>query len=761
LTDQSVIDNYKRLGVNLVPIPKGSGKRLTTKWGQYQREFYTGNIPTDQDFAVILGPVSGNLIVIDFDECPNIQEVLDVMDGCLDVTLVSRTGDGYHLYVRVTECPKLSNTYLTKGSYKMEVKSKGAYVIGISSDHYESVGTKQIKTGKKYQQVSHCNDIVSLNATGDELIKKLNELGWVSSTKISLDTKAVPTARLLEGGWSAGSRHNNGYKLALRRFTDEKWTYDEVLEEAMKINETNTPPSPIEEVERWVSDGYQQYKKNKADPESGYQSNIKKLIEGEKRKEKEDQLANIATKLIEKYHFKAYMDTEELLLWNGKSYEFENAEGVVKEECEESIDGCTQNNCNEVIAKIKRKCFFQRNQFNSYVCSNCNGVGCEGCLGTGKDNIVTVDNGILDVRRKVFKEHDNNNLNTFYFPVKWDAEYDDVDIKNIDYDKVDKVLDGTLFWKYLKECFTVDGKYTEDAKKDVYTVLESMAYVLLNNNNITKTVMFVGSGNNGKTVLLDYTTALFGRKNITRMPIQEIADGGFVIARLDGKIANICSDIDPYELRKSGQLKQIIGGEGVEVQKKYQEPYTMYPRAKFIFSANKFPKTYDQTNGFFRRFVIVQWNRHFTNEEVDTMLGSKLANNEKEKSLVFRVLVELANALEMRGNFRFTKDVDSVRNMWNELADPIFGWVKKRLIDDVGNLVTKREAYEDYVHFCTNNEVTPLKIGKFGQEFKQFYEETTVRNQDTKSVSKYWCDFKIKPRDQNGELDKYTSGVKD
>jgi len=764
LTDKSVIDNYKRLGVNLVPIPKGSGKRLTIGWKRYQTEFYTDEIPTDQDFAVILGPVSGNLIVIDFDECDDIDEVQSVMPSCLSRSLVTRTGDGYHLYVRINECPDLSNIYLTKGKYKMEVKSKGAYVIGISSNHYDTVGKKQIKTGKVYTKISHCDDIATLNATGDDLIRKLKELGWESaSQKLAIDEfgkEKVTTDDLAKGGWGSGNRHNNGYRLALRRFT-ANWSYEDVLAEAFKINQTNTPPSPDEEVERWVSDGHKMFKDNESHPDNGYTKNIKKMLRDEARREKEEKLIQVADDLIKKYRFKTYMDTDELLLWDGKQYDFRNAESVVKKECEVQIDNCSQHDCNEIIGKIKRRCYVKRDDFNHYPCENCSGLGCDECNNSGKNNIVTLDDGILDVRRCTFKPHDHNNLNTFYLPVKWDEKLTLPKIDNVSYDAIEKALDGTLFWRYLTDCFTIDGKYDDDDKKDVFTVLESMAYVLLNDNDITKTMMFVGSGNNGKSKLLDYVTSLFGRENVTRMPIQEIADGGFVLARLDGKVANICSDIDPYEMRKSGQLKQIIGGEGVEVQRKYQEPYTMYPRAKFIFSANKFPKTYDQTNGFFRRFVIVQWRRHFTDEEKDTSLGSKLNNNEQEKTLVFRVLVDMANALERRGDFRFIQNIDTIRNTWNELADPIFGWVKKRLVDDVGNLVTKREAYEDYTYFCINNEITPLKIGKFGQEFKQFYEDTTVRNQDTKSVSKYWCDFKIKPRDVNGAMDEYTSGVRD
>ena len=268
--------------------------------------------------------------------------------------------------------------------------------------------------------------------------------------------------------------------------------------------------------------------------------------------------------------------------------------------------------------------------------------------------------------------------------------------------------------------------------------------------------MFIGSGSNGKSLLLEYIDKLFGKKNITHIPIQEISEGGFVLSRLDGKLANIFADIESTEMRKSGKLKQIIGGEGIEVQQKYQDPYTMYSRAKFIFSANRFPRTFDQSDGFFRRFIVLQWNRKFYDEEKDIHLLEKLIADKKEMSKVFKVLVKLAKDIDTKGDFTFVKPIKEVRDTWNELADPILMFIQKRLEDAGGSICTKKEVYEAYIKFARQHEMVPLRIGAFGTEFRNYYEEVTVRDKDTSSVSKYWCDFKIKPEPrQDGAMDKH------
>ena len=83
-------------------------------------------------------------------------------------------------------------------------------------------------------------------------------------------------------------------------------------------------------------------------------------------------------------------------------------------------------------------------------------------------------------------------------------------------------------------------------------------------------------------------------------------------------------------------------------------------------------------------------------------------------------------------------------------------FIQKKLEDSNGDICTKKDVYEAYVKFARQHEMVPIRIGAFGTEFRNYYEEVTVRDKDTSSVSKYWCDFKIKPEvSQEGALDKH------
>lgn len=746
---------YRSKKINCVPIPKGAGKAMKFAWKKYQTEVCTEDIPTDQDFGVICGESSNNLIVLDLDHTTDINVFKEIFpqtgDKILNHTLVVQSGNGFHVYIRITgKLPQSS--YLQKQidgkTQALEIKSQGNYVVGASSDHYENGDNGYFLSGKKYKIISVTEKVMVMETDGEQLLEQLKEVGWHKQGESGeVDIGNANTQEILrQGGWSGGSRHNNGFKVALWSYSVDGKTDEEVLQEALELNATCNPPKAESEVERWCAGAKQQFETNqKNGNHEKYYGHAKHVADKERKaQEKQDQIERVTEAIKEKFRFATYTDTEELMVWNGKYYNPNGAEFTVKEAVELEENNAQQSLVNEVLAKIKRSTGRLREDFNKTV-QVVNGI---------EEPIYdcTLENGILNLDTLEFREHSPQNYTTWNIPINW--EEDRVVTDPIDFDAIEKTLDGTVFWKYLKECFQ-ENSSAPVMEEDVFTVMESMAYILHSNNDIQKTIMFIGSGSNGKSKLLDYIDVLFGERNTTRIQLQELADGGFVLAQLDGKLANICADVESTELRRTGKLKQLIAGEGVEVSKKYQTPYTMRSRSKFIFSANKFPYSYDQTDGFFRRYIILQWKRKFDGENKDSELGRKLRENEAEKSLVFHVLVKMARNLRLRGDFKYTKPVNEIRTNWNNLADPIQMFVNERLEDVAGNSVSKREMFQSYKKFCEDNELQPLRIGSFGKVFREMYDDSTQR--DGQQVGKVWNDVKIKPDPiKQGNLDEHT-----
>jgi len=160
-----------------------------------------------------------------------------------------------------------------------------------------------------------------------------------------------------------------------------------------------------------------------------------------------------------------------------------------------------------------------------------------------------------------------------------------------------------------------------------------------------------------------------------------------------------------------------------------------------MFSCNRFPKSFDQSQGFFRRWIIVKWERNFENDpERIEYLREKLDENQQEKNLVFSNLVQIANKLNKIGKFTHTKDWKTIQKEWNENADPLDDFATNYILDSDGDK-TKRETYLFYKEYCFEKGENPLGMGQFGKQFAEYFEE------DRNNQTRVWknIDFK-KPK---------------
>ena len=161
-----VIEDLLRQGMNLIPLlPKS--KKPAIKWKSYQDKRYDGAIPESQNFGVVCGRISGNLVVLDVDIAdPSLPNI--ILGSATKITLVVKTGSGrYHIYVR---CKELPRSETLKGELgRVETKSEGTYVVGPTSVHPD--------TGKEYEIISDVTCIAEVDFEED-ILKNLEDLGF-------------------------------------------------------------------------------------------------------------------------------------------------------------------------------------------------------------------------------------------------------------------------------------------------------------------------------------------------------------------------------------------------------------------------------------------------------------------------------------------------------------------------------------------------------------------------------------------------------
>jgi hypothetical protein len=133
---------YVTYGLSVIPLKPGEKVPLI-KWEAYQNtppsldEVQKWFKDCSNNIAIVCGRVSGNLVVIDFDdkevyekaikEIENDQELKDIVDN----TWLVQTGKGFHIYLRVDSDKPVKSTKLPK----IDIKGEGGYVVAPPSLH--------------------------------------------------------------------------------------------------------------------------------------------------------------------------------------------------------------------------------------------------------------------------------------------------------------------------------------------------------------------------------------------------------------------------------------------------------------------------------------------------------------------------------------------------------------------------------------------------------------------------------------------------
>lgn len=154
-------------------------------------------------------------------------------------------------------------------------------------------------------------------------------------------------------------------------------------------------------------------------------------------------------------------------------------------------------------------------------------------------------------------------------------------------------------------------------------VQEMMGYYLLDTLEAHATFFLVGSGQNGKSVLLNVLRKLVGEEFVEAMSIEKLTTDRFAAASLVGKRVNICSEEESSYI-KSDKFKALVSGDPISVERKYGDSFMWTPTVKYIFGQNEMSAFSGLNFGLIRRLKFIPCLRTIDESKKDTKLGEKL-----------------------------------------------------------------------------------------------------------------------------------------
>lgn len=276
----------------------------------------------------------------------------------------------------------------------------------------------------------------------------------------------------------------------------------------------------------------------------------------------------------------------------------------------------------------------------------------------------------------------------------------------------DENAKSPTFEKYLHDIFRDD----EDRAEKIQFVIEWLGLCLIPDTSFEKFVVCVGEGGNGKSVLLKLMPELVGLENVYSAPIERLGNRR-ALAELDGKLLLTSSEINENTVMDDGILKQIVSGDAIEAERKYEHPFTFVPYTRIMLATNHLPKLQDVTHAFFRRLVMLKFNRNFTADEMDLDLSTKLR---AELSGIFAMAVNGLRSLQVRGQFIVPKSSITASKQYREDSDTIRMFADEALLPDNTNKgVRPASVYDLYRKYCNTYGYEVANNIVLGKRLKQ------------------------------------------
>jgi P4 family phage/plasmid primase-like protien len=306
---------------------------------------------------------------------------------------------------------------------------------------------------------------------------------------------------------------------------------------------------------------------------------------------------------------------------------------------------------------------------------------------------VNVENGILNVETRELRPHDPAHLSPVQIPVRYDPS-----------------ATCPAWDKFVAQVFP------EDAQALAF---ELAADLITPSRSAQKAVLLLGEGSNGKSTYLRALGAFVGGPNTSGVSLHKLEADRFSTSRLIGKLANICPDLPSAHLAETSVFKAITGGDALNAEYKYRESFEFVPYARLVFSANHVPRSGDASHAFFRRWLVIPFNRTFEKseqkprEELDASLSDP-----RELSGVLNKALDVLPRVRCEG----FSETESMREAWEEfkaMTDPLAVWLEHNTVTGANAWVTKSALLSAFNQAADSQGRAGMTAQAFGRAMKR------------------------------------------
>lgn len=243
---------------------------------------------------------------------------------------------------------------------------------------------------------------------------------------------------------------------------------------------------------------------------------------------------------------------------------------------------------------------------------------------------------------------------------------------------------------------------------NVRTLYEILAYCCYSDYPIHTIFCLIGSGRNGKSRFLDLIRKFIGITNGTSTELDSLLDSRFESAKLYKKLYCVVGETNFGIMQKTSLLKKLSGQDMVGGEYKGKQPFDFQNYSKIIIASNSLPTSMDTSDGFYRRWMIIDFPNEFSEgrDILETIPKEEYCNLSSKIINIIPTLIDF-------GKFSNQGTIEQRKKMYIMSSNPLPYFIDNFCDKGIDFNIQSQELYRHYVQYLIKHKKRKVSRTEF------------------------------------------------
>ncbi len=285
-------------------------------------------------------------------------------------------------------------------------------------------------------------------------------------------------------------------------------------------------------------------------------------------------------------------------------------------------------------------------------------------------------------------------------------------------ENVDLSHHAPMFWRFLVQSWGDDPDFMEK----VSFLQEMLAATLFGmGSHFQRVFLLHGVPKSGKSQMLKIASSLVPDTARSAVSPNEWADK-FMPTEMFGKLLNVAGELHERKMIDGQRFKDIVDGSEITGQHKFGHPFRMVITCTHWFASNHFPRTEDSSDGFNRRWGVLNFCRPVPASEMISGLGDLIVAQERE--IIVAWAVTALKRLIANHDYSLPESHHMIVGEMATMNNPVRGFLK-----DTGKFIVTRKSedritedkmYNKFWEYCVAvAQKRPMPIVEFRSKIRE------------------------------------------